>query len=53
MIYWQHICVCVYIAIELYAACKRGDLAQVKELLKLARDGLNSSVYEGRSLLMW
>jgi len=50
-----YICVCVlcYITIELYAACKRGDLAQVKELLKLAHDGLNSSVYEGRSLLMW
>ena len=37
----------------LYEACKKGDLHQVKELLKLVRNGLNSSLYEGRSLLMW
>ena len=42
--------VCV---IGLYDACKKGDLGQVKELLKLVHNGLNSTVCEGRSLLMW
>ena len=42
-----------FIPVELYEACKKGNLAQVKELLQIAHDGLNSSVYEGRSLLMW
>ena len=37
----------------LYEACKKGDLAQVKELFKLVENGLNTSLYEGRSLLMW
>ena len=37
----------------LYEACRKGDLVQVKELFKLVENGLNSSLYEGRSLLMW
>ena len=41
------------VLLGLYEACKKGDLHQVKELLKLVRNGLNSSLYEGRSLLMW
>ena len=46
-------CNCVVYLSGLYEACKKGDLAQVKELFKLVENGLNTSLYEGRSLLMW
>ena len=46
--------VCIVICLlGLYEACKKGDLVQVKELFKLVESGLNTSLYEGRSLLMW
>ena len=48
----KYVC-CGILVIGLYEACKKGDLVQVKELFKLVENGLNTSLYEGRSLLMW
>ena len=46
--------VCVCVCVDVFAACERGDLATVKELLPLVKFTLNEFVENRKeNLLMW